>query len=173
MQRRKIFWVIAAILTVVFTSNIYSDMKNNSCVTKTETRLVRGGSMAGLIDDGKKVKILYGYYDCNPVERGNVILYNYPGNPNPIIKSVRGLPGDTFSVENNIILNGQPLTNDNGQPYKLDEQEGKLLELYEKDYHGRIPPDTYLILGNITYGSLDSTKFGLVGGKDVLGKVVY
>jgi hypothetical protein len=53
----------------------------------------------------------------------------------------------------------------------LDDQGYRLLSLYEKDYKGIIPEDAYLILGNLPQGSLDSSHFGLVGKKDILGKV--
>jgi type IV secretory pathway protease TraF len=53
----------------------------------------------------------------------------------------------------------------------LDERGYRVLSLYEKDYKGIIPEDAYLILGNLPQGSLDSSHFGLVGKKDILGKV--
>ena len=136
--------------------------------------------MAGIIDEGKEITILHGYYDCDLIKKGDVVAYNYAGNNNPIIKTVLGLPKDDFKItqfrdtaEYLLLINGQPLANSNGQPYRLDREEAKMLQLYEKDYRGKIPPETYLILGNITSGSLDSIKFGLVGEKDILGKVIY
>jgi len=47
-----------------------------------------------------------------------------------------------------------------------------MLSLYERDYKGVIPKNAYLILGNLVEGSLDSSRFGLVGKSDFLGKVV-
>jgi len=46
-----------------------------------------------------------------------------------------------------------------------------MLSLYEKDYHGVIPENTYLLLGEVTSGSLDSTRFGLIDKSSVLGKI--
>jgi type IV secretory pathway protease TraF len=63
------------------------------------------------------------------------------------------------------------LKNSQNQPYILDERGYRVLSLYEKDYKGIIPEDAYLILGNLPQGSLDSSHFGLVGKKDILGKV--
>jgi len=134
--------------------------------------------MVGIVDEGKKVKILYGYYGCNPAQKGDVVAYNYSGNPNLIIKTVWGVPGDVFKLRMDngkweIMLNNNILANSNNQPYLLDNGEAKMLKLYEKDYQGKIPLDTYLILGNITRGSLDSTRFGLVSKDDIAGKVEY
>jgi type IV secretory pathway protease TraF len=45
-----------------------------------------------------------------------------------------------------------------------------MLSLYEKDYKGIIPQNTYLILGDQPSGSVDSSVFGLVDKSDILGK---
>ena len=46
-----------------------------------------------------------------------------------------------------------------------------MLSLYEENYKGVIPENAYLILGNLSGGSLDITHFGFVNKKDILGKV--
>jgi type IV secretory pathway protease TraF len=48
-----------------------------------------------------------------------------------------------------------------------------MLSLYEDDCSEGIPQNTYLILGNLTSGSLDSSRFGLIDKSDILGKVEY
>jgi len=64
------------------------------------------------------------------------------------------------------------LKNSNNQDYCLSEQSHKMLALYENDYKGVIPGDSYLILGNLPEGSLDSSRFGLISKLDISGKVV-
>lgn len=150
--------------------------ENLTCITKIEERIVRGNSLSGLIEDGQTVKILFGYYNCNEIERGDIIVYNYSGNKNLIIKIIKGLPGDKFSLEKvdsdyNILINDKIVRNSKNQPYVLDEKGYKMLSLYERDYEGIIPKNSYLILGNLAGGSLDSEDFGLVDKKDILGKV--
>ena len=170
-KKKKSVWLAVSIASLIY---LIVGLGESPCVTRTENRTVRGNSMSGLIEMGRNIKILYDYYNCNPVQRGDIVAYGYRGNPNTIVKMVRGMPGDSFSTENNRLnINGQPVTNSNNQPYSLDEETGKMLALYVKDYQGKIPSDTYLILGNITHGSLDSTCFGLVGKNDIIGKVIY
>lgn len=158
-----------------FTASMRVDITN--CY-KTENRIVRGDFLLGLTEPNQTVKVLFGYYSCNKIERGDIVAYNYAGDPNPIIKIVRGIPGDKFSLQKteggwNIIINGETVKNSKGEPYGLSESGSKMLLLYERDYKGIIPADAYLILGNLASGSLDSSRFGLVGEQDILGKVEY
>ncbi|MBI5306556.1 signal peptidase I [Candidatus Wolfebacteria bacterium] len=150
------------------------------CVNKIEDRLVRGNSLSGLIEPGASVKILFGFYDCHEIKAGDIIAYNYSGNPEPLIKIVRAVPGDKFQLKRssddqniNILINGEIIKNSQNQPYLLDTKGYKMLSLYEKDYKGIIPKDTYLILGNLANGSLDSAHFGLIDKSDILGKVEF
>lgn len=155
--------------------------KNNiqeNCVTKIENRLVRGNSLSGLIEDGTSVKILFGFYDCNEVMAGDIIVYNYSGDPEPLIKIIKAVPGDKFQLKQspdgwNILVNGETLKNSRNEVYELDERGYRMLSLYENDYKGIIPTNAYLILGNLSNGSLDSSHFGLIDKSDILGKAVF
>lgn len=149
----------------------------SSCVLKTEERVVRGNSLSGLIEPGQTIKILFGFYNCNEIKREDVIAYNYAGNPEPIIKIVKGLDGDKFHLQKtdnswDVLINDEIVKNSFNQPYVLDEKSHKMLLLYEQDYKGIIPQNAYLILGNAANGTLDSSVFGLIDKSDILGKVV-
>lgn len=178
--------VVSLIAFVFFSSsdkNLFSleaekgVVEDLSCVSSIEERVVRGNSLTDLIESDETVKILLGYYSCNEVKRGDIIAYNFSGDKNPIIKIVKGLPGDKFHLQKteggwNILINGEVLKNSQSQPYLLGEDGYRMLSLYERDYKGAIPANAYLILGNLESGSLDSTRFGLVGKSDLLGKVL-
>lgn len=148
------------------------------CVSKKKTEIVRGGSLSGIIEDGERVKVWDGYYNCRPIRRNDIVLYRYAGRPTPLVKIIKGLPGDKFQLEQEeggwgIKLNGELLANSRREPYRLAEREARMLALYEKDYQGIIPSDAYLLLGNEASGTLDSTRFGLASRNDILGKVEY
>lgn len=147
------------------------------CSTSTRAVIVRGSSLHGIVDGGQEVKIVSGYYACNPIQRDDVVEYQYSGIESPLIKIVKGLPGDRWGLVKNerglseIFINGIALTNSFGVKYEIDELRARILQLYINDYKGIIPPDAYLILGNLPGGSVDSTKFGLVRGGELIGKV--
>jgi len=149
-----------------------------ACAIDERPLKVSGNSMTGLIENGAELKLLVGYYQCQPVERDDIVVYDYAKDQTPIIKMVKGIAGDKFRLEKattgcyQIFINNQILKNYNDQAYCLNENGYRMLVLYEKDYGGVIPPNAYLILGNQVGGTLDSSRFGLVGKDDILGKVI-
>ena len=149
------------------------------CQVEVEERIVRGSSLDPLIKNGEIVKVLFGYYGCNEIQRNDIVLYSYAGNENPIIKIVRGVPGDSYELKKagfgewHILINGQVLKNSEGKSYSVSGNKYKMLSLYEDDCENGIPPNTYLILGNLVSGSQDSTRFGLIDKSDILGKAVW
>ena len=180
MFKRKLFLIVGIVsLFVVFL--VFTNLRESddlSCVVKTESRMVNGNSLSGLIDVGAEVNISYGYYGCNYIRRNDVVVYNYSGNENQLIKIAKGLPGDTFNVSFvddiwTLIINDKIVRNSNAEVYVLDRKQRQMILLYVDSYGGVIPENTYLILGNLVSGSLDSTRFGLVSGRDIMGKVVY
>lgn len=145
---------------------------------KVEFVEARGNSLTPLINPGQTVKLIYGYYDNQSVKREDIVAYNYAGNKAaPIIKIVKAVPGDKWRLEKNnqsddyqIIVNGQPLKNSEGEFYQIPEAKIRMLELYARDYP-ILPENTYLILGNQIAGTLDATRFGLIGKSDIIGRV--
>ena len=164
-------------------SQIFSQNQNNiknseiqDCSVETEEMTVRGTSLNPFIKPEQTIKALFGYYDCNEVKRGDIVLFNYAGNKNFVIKIVKGISGDKFELRQsnsgyNIIVNGQIVKNSENEPYLVSGNAYKMLSLYEKDYKGVIPEDAYLLLGNRISGSVDSTTFGLVDKSGIIAKV--
>jgi signal peptidase I len=144
--------------------------------TKESGYVVADNSLNGVMDSGKEVKIIYGYYSTSNPQRGDIVAYNYTGSGAPVIRIVKGISGDRFELvyDNTwkIKVNGEIVKNAQGVPYTLDTRAYGLLSLYEKDYKNKIPDNAYLLLGNIPSGSVDSTRFGLVDKQDIVGKVI-
>lgn len=193
--KQKIFLIASVVLNVIFIAvliltagltkpmfpwNLYmvsvngvkSSNPTGACPTEDKEFTVKGDSLSGVIENGASVTLLGGYYACNEIMRGDIVVYNFSGSGDPLIKVVRGIPGDKFAIANgNIVLNGQVLKTSKDEPYVLSSRAINMLNLYIKDYKGVIPNEAYLILGNVASGSLDSTSFGLVGKSDISGKV--
>ena len=139
-----------------------------------ERRVVRGESMTGIFESGDEVALEPAYYQDHAPAHGDVVVYN---PRRPIIKVVRGVAGDRFAVVQrgeqwNLAINGELAVTTRGEPYSLDAQAQRMIGLYERDYHGVIPSDACLILGNTPTGSLDSTRLGLVARSDLVGRVI-
>ena len=132
--------------------------------------------MEGILEAGSTITIQMGFYDCNEVKKNDVVICSYSPQRDPAVKIVKGLPGDRLDLRKsgnawNIKVNRRRLKNRQGAAYSLDERRIKMLQLYIKDYKGKIPRDAYLILGNRPEGSFDSTRFGLVDRSSLVGRV--
>ncbi len=173
-------WIQAAVLigtaTLVFVP-FSRPPYDRSCVSGETPMEVRGQSMDPLIPNGRTVSVIVGYYGCNPLVRGDTVAYRYAGNENPIVKRAVGIEGDAFALSDagrgewHVLINGAPATNSSGVPYRISRKSHDLLSLYVRDYGGKIPHDALFLLGEKTGGTLDSTRFGFVSKRDLLGKV--
>lgn len=175
-NKKSIIFIILAVAGLFFYSQVL-DLFSYGCIVNVDKRIVRGDSLSGIIETGEIIKIAFGFYDCNEINREDIVVYNFSGGSDPIIKMVKGLPGDKFEFLNSgenwqLLINGEISKNSRGEPYYFNESSYNLLNLYAKDYNNIIPPDAYLILGNLANGSLDSSRFGLVSKNDILGKVI-
>ena len=101
------------------------------------------------------------------------MLFHSDSSRIPLIEAIRGLPGDRFDVSNGkVIINGAPATNSAGESYQLSPARAAMIALYVQDDHGVIPPDSFLVMGEFTRGSTDSTRFGLVSRQEILGRLI-
>lgn len=174
-NNRKLIFIYLFLLIIVGIAIFLTESEKGGCLIRSEERIVRGNSLQGLIEDGETVKILFGYYDCHDIIKEDVIAYSFAGNEEPLIKIVKGIPGDKFAFQKmgdgwHILINEKILKNSKNQAYLLDEGGYNMLSLYEKDYQGVIPEQTFLIMGNLTSGVTDSVRFGLAHRNDILGK---
>lgn len=144
---------------------------NSGCFGKEE-KIIFGDSMAPMLGNGEEVILLRDYYKCGyPVEKGDVIAYNYGGNGNPLIKLVKATSADKVEIfASRLKINGEIMKNSGGQEYNFTEKEVKMMGLYIKE--GRIPKDSYFIFGDNIGDSADSRRFGAVSVTDFLGKFV-
>lgn len=187
ISRKQVFTVILLIAAIIgiwlFFSrekkiSLLSALIGEGCSVQMEERIVRGNSLSGLIENGEVVTVLFGYYECDEIRRDDLVLYSYAGNEVPLIKIIKGIPGDDFKLEQaepevwHILVNGKVVRNSEGNPYFISGNRYKMLALYEKDFRGKIPKGVYLLLGNLVSGAVDSTRFGFVSKETILGKAV-
>jgi signal peptidase I len=134
---------------------------------------VQGTSMAPLIRPGDRLETLP--LDCLPhnVGRGDVVVFASGADPRPLVKRVVAQPSDKFSAVGGVLsVNGHPVLTSLGRPYNLDPARLTMIALYERDYGGIVPADTFLVMGEQPGGTADSSLFGLVNRADVQGVVV-
>ena len=153
-------------------------MPQNSAVS-IETRIVRGTSLEPLIAHGTVVTLAMDPTHQLVIARNDLVAYNTARDPEaPVLKIVRGIPGDRFGVVPvqdgifHLLINGEIVKNSRGLAYRLGGPSARLINAYAHDDNGVMPANIYLLLGDNPSGSLDSTRFGLVGRSGIAGKVI-
>ncbi|MBI4770756.1 MAG: signal peptidase I [Chloroflexi bacterium] len=99
-------------------------------------------------------------YKLDDPERGDVIVFRYPRNPErDFIKRIVGLPGDHVEVrDGGVYVNGARLSED----YILSAP------LYESTWD--VGASEYFVLGDNRNNSSDSHSWGLLPAENVIGK---
>ena len=168
---------VIIVMVLIITGTSYQPFLTSAAAeteTSTETVIVRGNSLAPFMIAGQEVKVWHGYYRSHPVERDDVVLVDYAGNENHLIKIVKGVTGDRLTLQEadagkgwNILINGKVLANSEGIDYVITGKRRKMISLYA----GVISENVYLVLGNVPSGSLDSTRFGLIDKIQIIARV--
>ena len=178
MEHKKVLISIIVLIAVVLvTAFLLHEKEPLECVTSESLEIVNGDSMEPLLMNGQSVRVLYGYYNCNEINREDIIIINYSGSSDPLVKSVKAVENDRFHLLNvesgwNIMVNGEILKNSQGIPYSISKGGKDMISIYLQSYNNTIPLGAYLVLGEKSSGSVDSTKFGLIGKEDILGKII-
>lgn len=113
-------------------------------------------------------------YMTGSPERGDVIVFRYPNNPNvSYIKRIIGLPGETIKIEDSTVT----VYNDkNSEGTIIDEKylAGDTLTLAEGTqsgaYSAKVPSNEYFVMGDNRQHSSDSREWGLLPKTNIIGR---
>lgn len=127
---------------------------------------VEGTSMMPGLQDQERIFINKFVYHWEPIHRGDVVVFHYPGDPSKsYIKRVIGLPGDKIAIDfGRVYVNGK-LLHEPYVPQKYRDDRSYPLTV--------IPPDSYFVLGDHRNMSSDSRDFGPVNRRFIYGKAVF
>ena len=122
---------------------------------------IEGVSMEPNLHDGQYLIINKLVYYLHPPERGDIVVFHYPKNPQrDFIKRIIGLPGEKVEVRGErIFINGE----------ELEEQ----YTLHTGKYAWgpqRLGEDEYFVLGDNRNSSSDSHNWGPLPEDDIIGK---
>lgn len=124
---------------------------------------VEGSSMVPSFQDGELVVVNKLAYSMGKPQRGDVIIFHYPRDPNmEYIKRIIGLPGDTVLIhDGKVFVNGLEVK----EPYINDSPDYEKLEV--------VAPDNLFVLGDNRRHSSDSHEWGVLPLNLVIGKAVF
>lgn len=124
---------------------------------------ISGESMVPNFEDGQFVLVDRLSYLIGPYQRGDVVVIEFPGDPEKrkFIKRIIGLPGDTVQIsQGKVYVNGALLP----EPYLPDY-------LYtEPELEKVVRADELFVIGDNRPNSNDSRFFGPVPLDNVIGK---
>lgn len=154
-------WIIVALALALVACCILPNWLFN---VTTARFLVEGSSMEPTFHKGQRLIINRLAYLSSPPQRGDLIVFQYPGNAtDEYIKRIIGIPGDTIVTEgDHVQLNGVLLV----EPYIS-------LEPGSQGRPGRwiVPADSYFVMGDNRGHSSDSRTWGMLPKSDIIGKV--
>jgi len=168
--------VILAVGGVYF---LYSKKRTpGKCETHTESFKVKDRQMSGVLALDQEVKVIMNWYKCNPAEKGDIVLYRYSPEFDPVVKIVRAVEGDKFTVTKdkkwgawNITINGDMLMDDSKEPHYFGAAAPTVLSLFEKGQKGKLGPGEVLVFSNVSPGQNDSGLYGVANISELIGKV--
>ncbi len=131
---------------------------------------VQGASMQPNFNDGQYLVIDEISYRFNDPERGEVIIFKYPKDPNQYyIKRIIGLPDEIVEIKD-------------GQVVIYNQERAKGMVLDESAYlaervrtagevYLKLGPDEYFVLGDNRQASSDSRAWGGLESDLIIGRV--
>jgi signal peptidase I len=127
---------------------------------------VQGTSMEPLLEDGERIVVNKFVYRFHPIERGDVVVFWYPGDPSvSFIKRVVGLPGDLVEIRTGrLYVNGMPAREDYLPAAFRDSDNYPPRE---------VPRGYYFVLGDHRRSSNDSRSWGEVPEKYIYGRAAF
>lgn len=177
---------IVAIVWTIFNKSLDQTVNNNkqtssfsSCSEEYSEERATDPQMAGIIEPGAAVTLIRGFYACNPLERGDLVSFRYHQEQPPVIRVVRGIPGDRFEVIKDPKGSGWKIRINN-EFIKVGKNEDLVygspsfvppLGLAAKSHSNVIAEGEVILMTNSHSGKFDSTLMGLLSVKDIIGKI--
>lgn len=132
-----------------------------------------------ILTKGQTYKVLMGYYRCNEVSRGDLVLYQFSDEILPVIRIVRGIPNDQVETREvskglwEIRVNSNPIPGPDGGDFQLTELASPpLVNTLMKSRNGVLKNDEYLLMTLLPPGSDDSLRLGPAPKSRLRGKVL-
>ena len=162
---RKIFWSLFEIVETIVIA-VAAVFLIRTFVA--QPFLVSGSSMEPNFYDGDYLLIDELTYRLRQAERGEVIVFKYPGNPSSYyIKRVIGLPGER------VVIDGDKVMIFNGDQKLVLKEEYVLSNRRQSYFETTLKTEQYFVMGDNRDFSFDSRSWGALKGSEIIGLVRF
>ena len=127
---------------------------------------VDGQSMEPTLHNGEYILVDKVVYLFHPPERGDVIVFKYPQNPQvDFVKRIIAIPGDTISVV------GQTVTVDGVVLNEFYVNKDDPNNPFSSFKNHPVGPNEYFVMGDNRSSSCDSRVWGTVSKDRIIGRI--
>ena len=154
------------------------DVGETACVSERIERVMNDPFMKGTLEPQTPYQVLIGYYKCNPVQREDLVSLRISPPMEPVVKKIRGLPGDRFAIRESepaktfqIEVNGKILEA-GGVVFEFTAAKTPPLKTFEIARNGVLGANEFIVLSELPPGESDSTTAGVVKLSAFEGKVL-
>lgn len=151
-----------------------------TCITSTESKTMTDAYLKGLLERGESYQAEVGYYDCNPVNRDDIVLQKISSAIEPVVRIVRGVPGDSFELKQDekdknhwfVKINDKHISDFFNKNYFVKASREPVLKTQELAKNGVLGKDDYIVLSNFPPGMADSGSLGVISKKYLKAKII-
>lgn len=134
--------------------------------------------LRGILELGTAYQALMNYYECNPPKTGDVGLYRYSWKFLPVPRQIVAVPGDKIKLKKSALgwemtINGKVHFGGNQKFIFGTPKVPPPLFAYLEMHQGILQPGHVVVLASFPPGDKDSTIFGVVELRDIVGKVIF
>lgn len=129
---------------------------------------VRGASMEPTYHQGDYLLVDEISYRFNEPERGEVIIFRFPGNPSQFyIKRIIGLPAETVKINDSVVT---IVSGDNPDGFVLEEEYINTINT-DGTLEFTLGENEYFVMGDNRPASHDSRRWGPLAENFIVGRV--
>ena len=168
-------WFIYLLIAIF--ANVASLFTNDivkTTVLGVKAYKIPSGTMEPSLLVGDHIVVNLKYFKTNRPQRGDVIVFKYPLDPNKdFIKRVIGIGGDRIEIkEKKVYINGQ-LFSDPHAHYQEGNPSSPFIQFRDNLGPIVVPKNALFVMGDNRDRSYDSRFWGVVNLADVKGRVMY
>jgi len=168
-------WFIYLLIAIF--ANVASLFTNDivkTTVLGVKAYKIPSGTMEPSLLVGDHIVVNLKYFKTNRPQRGDVIVFKYPLDPNKdFIKRVIGIGGDRIEIkEKKVYINGQ-LFSDPHAHYQEGNPSSPFIQFRDNLGPIVVPKNALFVMGDNRDRSYDSRFWGFVNLADVKGRVMY